>query len=345
MREPGVFHDELVPPDADGLPDRFFDRFVFNLHPSDYAYPSVIFGFGTYPPRDTVDGFAVVSTEAQQRNLRFSTELSATDGAGCGPFRFRVVEPNRVWKLSLADNPAGVEFDLTWRARTPAWFGEIAVANTDGVPSSFDHLFQSGYYEGTLTIDGQTRSVDGWFGQRDRSRGVRNMSGGQGLHLWCQAQFPDCSIGFLLVETRDQRRVLLEGAVMHESGELDPIVDVKHDLTFDRSLDLRSGTLEVRTAHGQYYRLETDASARGGYMAGAGYGGQHGKPVGIDHIEYDVYPLDGSVSPRTLDSSLTDRLAEFRMGAVTGRGILEFALSRSRAYEYRATRADTDLPG
>ena len=155
--------------------------------------------------------------------------------------------------------------------------------------------------------------------------------------LWCQAQFPDRSIGFLLVETRDHNRVLLEGAIMHESGELDPVVDVKHDLEFDESLDLRSGIVDVRTANGLRYTVDIDVSAGGGYMAGAGYGGHHGTPVGRDHIEHDVYPLDGSVSRRTLDSSLTDRLAEFRWRGVTGRGIFEFALSRSRSYQYRPT--------
>lgn len=337
MTEPATFHDELVAPDAADLPERFFDRFVFNMHPREQSYPSIIFGLGSYPPRNTVDGFVVLSTATQQRNLRFSTELRATDGAGCGPFRFRVVEPNQIWKLSLAANPAGVEFDLLWRARTPAWFGEVAVTNAGDVPTSFDHLFQSGCYEGTLTIGGQTHSVDGWFGQRDRSRGVRTMSGGQGAHLWCQAQFPDSSIGFLLVETRDHHRVLLEGAVMHENGELDAVIDVTHDLNFDESLDLRSGVLDVRTANGRRYLMDVDATAKGGYMAGGGYGGHHGKPAGIDHLEFDVYPLDGSVNPRTLDSSLTDRLTQFRMSGITGSGILEFALSRSRWYQYRPT--------
>jgi hypothetical protein len=37
------------------------------------------------------------------------------------------------------------------------------------------------------------------------------MSGGQGLHTWYQAQFPDRSIGFLLVENRAGGRLLLEG--------------------------------------------------------------------------------------------------------------------------------------
>lgn len=31
----------------------------------------------------------------------------------------------------------------------------------------FDHLFQSGFYDGTLTIDGETQQIDGWYGQRD----------------------------------------------------------------------------------------------------------------------------------------------------------------------------------
>ena len=72
------------------------------------------------------------------------------------------------------------------------------------------------------------------------------MSGGQGLHIWYQAQFPDRSVGFLLVENRAGGRLLLEGAVMHTDGGLDPVVDVRHDLTFDQ-LDLRSGTVEVTT--------------------------------------------------------------------------------------------------
>jgi hypothetical protein len=332
-----TFHDELVSPGTPDLPERFFDRFVFNLHPTDEAAPSILFGLGIYPPKDTVDGFAILVTGTEQRNVRFSTELSATDGSSAGPFSWRVVEPMRTWHVALGPNPTGLEFDLTWRARTPAWIGDVGVTNDDGTPSSFEHLFQSGFYDGTLSIDGQDKHIDGWYGQRDRSRGVRTMSGGQGLHIWYQAQFPDRSIGFLLVETRQHDRLLLEGAVMHENGELDPIVDVRHDLRFDDALDLKSGTVEVRTESGASYVVDTDASAGGGYMAGGGYGGHHGRPMGRDHVEYDVYPLDGSVSPRTLDSALTDRLASFTWEGTPGRGIFEFALTRSSSYTYRPT--------
>jgi hypothetical protein len=331
-----TFQDALTLPGTAGLPPRFFDRFVFNLHPEARA-PSVIVGLGLYPAADVVDGFALAVTPSEQRNLRFSTELSATDGTRAGPLSWRVLKPLKTWQLRLGPNPAGLEFDLTWRARTPAWAGEVAVTNTDGPPSSFAHLFQSGRYEGTLRLDGRQQRVDGWYGQRDRSRGVRSMTGGQGLHLWFQAQFPDRCVGFLLAETRQHERVLLEGAVMHENGELDSITAVRHDLRFDDSLDLLGGTVEVSAKSGAVYSIAADASAGGGYMAGGGYDGRHGRPLGRDHLECDVYPLDGSVSPRTLGTALTDRLTAFTWDGVPGYGIFEFALTRSPSYAYRPT--------
>ena len=330
-----TFHDPLVEVGTTRLKEKFFDRFVFNLHPTDKVAPSVLLGFGTYPVKNVCDGFVVVSDAGEQRNLIFSTEWSATAGDGAGPFRFEVIEPNTQWRLTLADNPIGVEFDVVWRARTAPWWGEVAVDNVGAERTAFDHLFQSGLYTGTLTIDGVSCSVDGWYGQRDRSRGVRTMSGGQGLHIWYQAQFAEHSIGFLLVETRAHERRLLEGAVMHTSGEVDDIVDVAHDLDFDESLDLRSGTVRVRTAAGREYLVDADASAGGGFMAGAGYGGHHGKPLGRDHLSSSRYPLDGSVNPRTLDSALTDRLASFTCDGAPGSGIFEFALTRSASYAYQ----------
>ncbi|WP_338597020.1 hypothetical protein [Saccharopolyspora sp. SCSIO 74807] len=332
------FHDDLVEPGATGVPERFFDRFMFNLHPTWETAPSVITGFGHYPAKDVADGFAIVTTDTEQRNVRFSTELSATGGRGAGPLRFEVLEPNRAWRLRLAPNPTGMEYDVIWRARTPYWLGDVAVNNADAATTDFEHLVQSGRYEGTLLLDGEVHRVNGWYGQRDRSRGVRNLSGGQGMHAWFQAQFPDRSVSLLLVEDRGGGRLLLEGAVLHEHGVLDAVVDVRHDLRFD-GLDLRDGTVEVVTKRGTTYLIDVDATAGGGFMAGGGYGGHHGRRMGRDHLEHDTYPLDGSVHQRTLDSPLTDRLASYRWNGVRGTGIFEFALSRSTSYTYRPTLA------
>ncbi|GAB3710518.1 hypothetical protein [Nocardiopsis oceani] len=332
-----AFDDAMVTSSAPGMPEKFFDRFMFNLHPDDGTTPSLVLGAGSYPPRDVADGFVVLSTGTEQRNLRFSTELSATDGASVGPLRWETVEDNKVWRLVLGQNRTGLELDLTWHARAPYWVGTVDVENTDGNTTSFDHLFQPGRYEGTLTLDGESRSVNGWYGGRDRSRGVRTMSGGQGLHAWYQAQFPDRAIGFLLVEDRSGGRSLLKGAVMHEDGQVDDVVDVQHALTFTTDNDLVSGDVQVTTAAGRTYRVSAKSPTRGGYMAGGGYGGHHGKVRGLDHEEYDVYPLDGSVNATTLDSALTDRCCVFDWEGTAGYGIFEYALTRSPSYSYQPT--------
>src|SRR5258708_2307385 len=174
------FRDELVGPGVTDLPERFFDRFVFNLHRTDATTPSIIFGLGIHPLRDTADGFAILTTRTEQRNVRFASELSATGWSSCGPLSWQVIEPMTTWHVALRPNPAGLEFDLTWRARTPAWHGNVTVTNTAGGTTSFEHLFQSGLYDGTLAINGVEEGIHGRYRPGDRSRGVRAMSGAGG---------------------------------------------------------------------------------------------------------------------------------------------------------------------
>jgi hypothetical protein len=336
------FPDELLTAADASLPERFFDRMMFNLHPpaassSAELLPTLIVGAGIYPARDTTDGYAMAVLPGEQRNVRFSTELGATRPGAVGPLRWTVLEPLRSWRLVLEDNPTGCSFDVVWTARTPPLVRDVDVANAATEASSFVHLVQSGRYTGQLTVDGESQDVGGWFGQRDRSRGVRTMSGGQGLHVWFQAQFPEHCVSFLLVEGRDGSRLLLEGAVLGEDGTLDPVVDVAHDLVLDAGLDLRSGTVRVRTGSGRERVLDIDASGRGVHMAGGGYGGAHGRPRGVDHLEHDVYRLDGSVTPRGLDTALTDRPAVLSSAGERGVGIVEFAATRSPSYRYRPT--------
>ena len=54
------FPDELVGPGVTGLPERFFDRFVFYLHRTDAITPSIIFGLGIHPVRDTLRFFKLM---------------------------------------------------------------------------------------------------------------------------------------------------------------------------------------------------------------------------------------------------------------------------------------------
>ena len=332
------FGDALYSGPPDAVDVRFFDRFMFNGHPVDGSGPSFVIGAGLYPARDVVDGFVVLVLDHEQRNARFSTALSAAPASAVGPLSWTVLDPMRSWRVRLDDPSIGLRLELEWHDRAPAWTGTVSVDNAGAEPTRFDHLFQSGTLSGELVVDGRSTSIDGWYSQRDRSRGVRTMAGGQGLHMWLQAQLPDRSVGFLLVESRSGERLQLEGAVMPTHGGLDPIVDVQHDLEFDDGLDLRGGVVRVVPRDGAPFDLLVDASDRGGYMAGGGYGGHHGRASGVEHHEHDTYALDGSVTPRSLDTPLTDRLARFECAGVTGSGIFEFAHSRSAGYRYSPTR-------
>ncbi|MFF0105914.1 DUF7064 domain-containing protein [Streptomyces hirsutus] len=327
--------DRLLSTLPEGVAPDFFDRFYFNLHGST-PDPLIMIGAGVYPGTGVVDAYVLRVDGGVQRNLRLGDEPGDLATGALGPLSWRIVEPLAEWALALGPNPLGVEFDVVWRARTAAWRTEdIEVDNGRGGQSRFGHFFQSGRYEGTLTLDGERRDVTGWLGQRDRSRGVRVVAGGQGLHLWVQAQFADRSIAFMLDEDRSNQVIMCDGGVLWENGETDPIVSVAHRLQFDDGLDFRRGELRIVTKSGEDFTLTADGTFGGGFLSGGGYGGWHGKRHGRNHVAYDEFPLDGSVTPRNLDMPLTDRPAVFSLNGEQGAGVFEFAHSRSARYTYR----------
>lgn len=324
--------DALVtraPVDADPA---FFDRFYFNLHGAEPT-PLIMIGAGVYPPAGLVDGYVIVVDEGTQHNARFSQR--SDPGSQVGPLSWETVEPLRTWRLRIDDNPLGVQLDATWTARTAPWQTEdIVVDNGRGGTSHFSHYFQSGTFAGTLVWNGVQSSIDGWRGQRDRSRGVRVVAGGQGMHLWVQAQLADRSVAFIMDETRDHRMYLCDGAVLSTDGSTDRIVDVQHDLSFDPSLDFRHGHLVATTEGGEVLEIDVDGSLGGGFLSGGGYGGWHGADHGPTAFESDTFALDGSITPLTLDMPLTDRPARFVVDGEPGVGVFEFAVSRSSSYRY-----------
>lgn len=350
-RSPGLADtDDLIQHQApEGTDPDFFDRFYFNLHGP--GLPMVLIGAGLYPHRNLADGYLVVVDEAGQRNLRLSTGLDPDDPERLGPLRWETLEPFETWQLTLADSPVGLSFDLTWRARTAPWICETIRlgAGPDDLAhtSNFSHFFQSGRYTGSLTLDGVTREVEGWWGQRDRSRGTRPAALRQGLHLWLQAQFPDYCVGVMADFDRAGHPAMCDGAVMYADGRLDPITEVRHDLRFDADLDTTGGRLLVVTASGQQRLIDVDAGRfGGGYMSGAGYGGWHGVARGPDHQETESWQR-GQVTPRGLGSSLVDRLTHFVEHGdrpIEGSGVLEFAHTRSSSFRYAPTLDTATTP-
>ncbi|MBB4663885.1 hypothetical protein [Conexibacter arvalis] len=331
-----VDQDLLIGEPPVGSSERFFDRFYFNLHGPEPT-PLIMIGAGSYPNRQVVDGYLIRVDGGRQRNVRFSNESGRLPATGVGPLSWEIVEPLRAWRLVVGENPAGFELDVVWRARTNPWETErIVLDDGRGGVSDFAHFFQSGSYEGTLVLDGERRDVTGWLGQRDRSRGVRLVSERGGLHTWIQAQFPDCSVAVLFNLDRENAVTHCDGAVLGVDGVDDPLVSGRHAVEIDDGLDCPRAAFEFTTASGRTLRLDVDATPGGGFLSGGGYGGWHGRRRGADVVEHETWTLDGTVTPRTLDTPMTDRPARFVLdGATEGVGVFEFAVTRSPRYVYR----------
>ncbi|HZZ48535.1 MAG TPA: hypothetical protein VFE65_16760 [Pseudonocardia sp.] len=339
-----VVDDALTRRTDSERPPGWFDRFYFNAH-SGTATPLLMVGAGVYPESDLADGYAVAVTDREQINVRVSrrTGDGAVD-APIGPLSWEVLDPLRSWRVRLADNPSGLTFDLTWTARTEPWECEpITMVNSGGDVMTFDHAFQSGFHRGWYAIDGDRTEVEGWIGQRDRSRGRRMAANRKGMHLWIQAQFAEESIAFIHHLDRDNRSILLDGGILTASG-VDPITEVEHDLQFTDGLDLRGGSLLVTARSGRQVELTADASVNGGgFLLGGGYGSFHGVDHGAELLEHERWQLsDPALIPRDLSYQLTDRLTAFSKvengRTESGAGIFEFAHSRSSSYHYLPSR-------
>jgi hypothetical protein len=324
-----AFRDALDP-DATDRPD--FDRFYFNLHGTSRSPLFLVMGAGVYPQAGLVDGYLCAVIGVEQRNLRASDAIA--DGS-VGPMAWEVLEPRHSWRLSVAPNPTGVELDVVWTARAPVH--EVEQYRVEGA-SDYSHYFQSGRYAGEISIDGRVIPVQGWLGQRDRSRGRRGVRDRLGLHLWIQAQLEEECIGFLYNEDRDGRPVHLDGAIMREDGGVVRIAAVRHALEFSDDFELRSGRFDIELDDGNVRDLTMESTGGGLYMAGAGYDGWHGVDHGPACVEHDRWPLDGTRTPRNLGIGFTDALCGFRSGPARGSGIAEYALTRSPQYVYTATK-------
>jgi len=318
-------------------PVGYFDRFYFNMHGEDRR-TLLLFGGGLYPPAGVADGWAIAIQDGEQTNLRFSDRLDELPTNSIGPLSWGVLAPS-TWHLALAPNASGIEIDAVFTGRldpyhySPLVFGDGAGGQTD-----FDHAVQSGTWEGHFVLHGVKEDVSGYWGQRDRSRGVRLVHAKQGMHLWVQPQFHDGQISVMYDEDRHGAVTLCEGAVIASDGTKDAITAVRHRLDVDDALEVSTAHLEIETAAGRHISMDVDMPRHEvAYFAGGGYDGRHGKFVGRDHIATERWPLDGTLGPRSLGTPLSERLASFATGDHEGVGIFETAFSRSSSYTYRPT--------
>src|SRR5206468_1908148 len=105
----------------------------------------------------------------------------------------------------------------------------------------------SASYSGWVAADGERFAVDGFYGSRDRTWGIRDHMSID-MWIWFAAQFDERAIAAWVWERQDGSVMYVDGEFCHEDGTVSaPFVRMEHDVTFDRDLKRPLGAEVVFT--------------------------------------------------------------------------------------------------
>lgn len=210
------------------------ESYFFIAHPRDDLGDVVILTIATYPQRQQMDSL-------QMGNVGnvplLGVHVRSHDGdphtPDVGAARVEVVRPYEELRLWADADRCAIGMDLTFRARTKP-YGLRRGTMRAGHELVWDqsHMFQSGTYDGTYTVDGRVHDVRDWWGQRDHSWGLRD-HGRCPLWLWFQVQLPDGFLGVWHWELANGAVVYSDGCwAPAGDGEPVPLVGFSHEMTW-----------------------------------------------------------------------------------------------------------------
>lgn len=289
-------------------------------------------GRAAWPHRGRRTAVAGLCTGEVQFARRASEDFASEDDPDqptVGPIRIEAVTPLKEVRLILDDPGFGLSFDLTYEARFPPVDSGRNRIEKDGVVfTDYMNFFQSGVYGGTVVCDGVEQAVDGRLGFRDRGWGLRKHEGAarRGMHIFCACELPEEALYLLVYETASARRAMTVGWLMGESGLIDEVVEVDHELDFEDRL-LGRGTLTARLAGGGERRLDFACEGRL-WMETVGYSAlpTRSQP-GADRFDL----TDPSLSAE-LNQGFFDNACRFESAGVAGYGFVETGLGVHARY-------------
>ncbi len=333
---------------ATGDPNHY-DRYWFNGHQKDGDF---YFGaaMGHYPVRGVIDAAFSLVIDGVEHSVFASGRMPFDRSTAIGPLRIEVSEPLRTIRYVVEPNEHGISADLTFRATTVAIEEPRQRRISDEGILIMDNtrLTQWGTWEGTITVDDRTLTIDPTEvpGTRDRSWGTRPV----GAHvetnrppriptafwLWAPLHFGDRFTHLALHENPDGSRWLESALVLDPLGPDAPTtgtVGVREARDIRYRLEFFPGTRVARRAELTFtdpdegdidIELETVFTFR---MRGIGYmhpywahGTNHGElETGREDVRLEDF--DGT----QLHSMHIQNLVRARMGDQVGIGVLEQA--------------------
>lgn len=316
------FGHQLVAPRAVTQHDhpRWAERTYFLLHVNDGL--TVNAGRQLYRNAGNWSVFAASATPERELCVRTMPPFARADdpdAARVGPLSLEVEEAFQRLHLVLDDPGFPLAYDLTFEARFAPVAHDPTLVEKDGqVLTHTMSFFQSGAFNGTVTVDGETHEVVDRAGFRDRSWGLRKHDGAprRGFVLFAAAEFEDEALYLLLHETASGRRAYTGGWSMTAAGTVDTVLSAEHDLEFAEAW-MERGSVELEMASGKRRRLEFETQTRL-FLSGVGYSPDpdRKRPGSED------FDLTDPAVARELEGQ-TDHGSIFREGDRVGHGYVE----------------------
>lgn len=287
-----------------GTDRNFYDRFFFNGYSAD---GDIFFALalGVYPQLNVMDASFSLSIGGRQINLRASKEMLGDRlNLNIGPIAVEIIRPFEQTRICISDNESGLAADITASGRHfPIEEPRFTRRQGTRVVMDVTRATQNIAWQGTIAADGVTHKVDGCFGTRDRSWGIRQVGAAES-----QPPAPAVSPQFYWLWTP----VNFETAAFfcHSNDDGDGVPwnrkAVFHDMAADRKTEwgrldfttgYHDGTRRVRDLRVEAEGLRADYTLLGQpfYMQGLGYihpQFNHGTHHGPLHVAHDEIALD-----------------------------------------------------
>lgn len=339
--------------EAGGGDPRFTERYWYTAHPLDGSPWIFDAGFGYYPNRGVMDAFAGLTLGRRQINFRASRRLGANPlDTEVGPLRLSVDLSTGVHHLVLAPNASGIAFDLRFEPSFPAAREKQSLRERKGqVEEDLARVAQFGRWRGWIEAEGQRFELEpqGWWGQRDRSWGIRSemrtdvdkppvQSHSSFFWTWSMFQMQTSAVSVFLKEREPGAPFYLSCIEFQRGADghlaMREASRVSHDISWaDDPLGqtMARADLRLEFEHGPARELHMEGLPARFYLKGGLYGGlggwNHGDDRGPYHEAHDVWDLD---DPRTRERArtLSDHVVRVSSGGDTGIGISEYGVAQ-----------------
>ncbi|MGX1098199.1 hypothetical protein [Amorphus sp. MBR-141] len=311
--------------------DRWTERYWYSGMPIATGDVLLDMGLGFYPNKNVMDAFAGLTVDNVQHTYRASRRLGRTPlDTSVGAVRFEIVEGLKRHRVTLAENPSGLTFDLEFLASFPGTQEGQSFRRRHGrVEEDLTRMAQFGRWQGWISLGERRWEIDpeAWWAQRDHSWGVRSVHQTDiDSHLpvqrhsnffwfWLTYQFEDFGLALFLKERSPDKQMYFSGIEIGRDGKERHVERVEHDMEWrDDPLGQtwKGGKLRLHYEDGATRELTVEGLPGRFYLKAGGYGGFEGWNHGDDKgdlfqtaYRWDLTDPDTRSRARTLGDHAT----------------------------------------